>query len=58
MKTPVLMLSGSGDLGREEALASGADGFLGKPCGLEELTDAVSTLATRSKIRELTSQFA
>jgi DNA-binding response OmpR family regulator len=58
METPVLMLSGSGDLGREEALAAGADGFLGKPCGLEELADGVSALGTRTKIRDLTSHFA
>lgn len=44
---PVLILSGKGDFRRDEALAAGADDFLSKPCGLDELTQAVAALATR-----------
>jgi DNA-binding response OmpR family regulator len=55
---PVLVLSGSGDLGREEAIASGADAFLGKPCGLQELSNCVSLLAASAEARKATFQVA
>jgi CheY-like chemotaxis protein len=38
------MLSGSGDTAREEALEAGANAFLGKPCGLADLTNCVAML--------------
>lgn len=41
----ILMLSGSGDFVRREALTAGADSFLGKPCGLDELISAVAALS-------------
>jgi two-component system OmpR family response regulator len=37
----VLMLTGYGDTHRDSALTAGADAFLEKPCGLEELVAAV-----------------
>jgi two-component system, OmpR family, response regulator len=46
VETPVLMMSGSGELGRQEALAAGADAFLEKPCGLEELTNFVAAMTS------------
>jgi DNA-binding response OmpR family regulator len=42
----VLLLSGAGDLGRREAIAAGADAFLSKPCGLDELLSSVSRCAS------------
>jgi two-component system, OmpR family, response regulator len=45
IETPVLMMSGSGELGRREALAAGADAFLAKPCGLDELIAAAAALS-------------
>jgi two-component system, OmpR family, copper resistance phosphate regulon response regulator CusR len=41
----VLLLSGAGDIGRKEAIAAGADAFLGKPCGLDELIRSVADCA-------------
>lgn len=37
---PVLMLTGYGDTHREFAMAAGANAFIEKPCGLEELVAA------------------
>lgn len=42
---PVLMLTGYGDASyRDEAMAAGADAFLEKPCGLEDLVASVEAL--------------
>jgi DNA-binding response OmpR family regulator len=41
----VLMLTGYGQSHREAALAAGADAFLEKPCGLEDLVAAVAQFA-------------
>lgn len=41
----VLMLTGYGDTHREAAMAAGADAFLEKPCGLEDLVAAVAPFA-------------
>jgi DNA-binding response OmpR family regulator len=39
--TRTMMLSGSGDDIRDEALQAGIDSFLAKPCGLDTLIEAV-----------------
>lgn len=44
LETPILMISGSGEMGRREALDAGADGFLHKPCGLDELITCVASM--------------
>lgn len=41
----VLMLTGYGESHREAAMKAGADAFLEKPCGLEELVAAVEPFA-------------
>ena len=42
--TRVMILSGSGDEVRRTALSAGADYFLPKPCGLDDLTQAAVDL--------------
>ena len=42
--TRVMILSGSGDEVRRAALSAGADYFLPKPCGMDELTQAAADL--------------
>jgi DNA-binding response OmpR family regulator len=42
--TRVMILSGSGDEVRRAALSAGADHFLPKPCGMDELTQAAADL--------------
>jgi two-component system OmpR family response regulator len=56
--TPVLMVSGSGDMVREEAIAAGATAFLGKPCGLKEMTDGVMKMLTSGMMRNLEANAA
>jgi len=41
----VLMLTGHAESCREKAMAAGADAFLEKPCGLEDLVAAVAQFA-------------
>lgn len=41
----VLMLTGYGESHREAAMSAGADAFLEKPCGLEDLVAAVAQFA-------------
>jgi len=43
----VLMLTGYGESHRMAAMAAGADAFLEKPCGLEELVAAADALGRR-----------
>ncbi len=57
-EAPILMLSGSTDLVRDEALEAGANAFLAKPCGLEDLTNCVAMLTSRSLVRDLFAQSA
>lgn len=57
-ETPILMLSGSGDRAREQALEAGANAFLPKPCGLDDLTNAVAILTSRSLVRDLSARVA
>jgi two-component system OmpR family response regulator len=56
--TPILMLSGSGELVREQAIAGGANGFLSKPCGLQELSERVMVLATAKMVENLSADAA
>jgi DNA-binding response OmpR family regulator len=41
----IMMLSGSGADARENAIQAGADAFLEKPCGLDEILAVVNRLA-------------
>lgn len=43
----VLMLTGYGDEHRDKAIGAGADAFVEKPCGLEDLVAVVANLAQR-----------
>jgi two-component system, OmpR family, copper resistance phosphate regulon response regulator CusR len=47
----VLLLTGAGDIGKREALAAGADAFLPKPCGLDELLSSVASCARMETIK-------
>ncbi len=57
-QNPILMLSGSGDEARHEALEAGANAFLAKPCGLADLTNCVAMLVHRSLARSLSAPAA
>lgn len=55
---PILMLSGSGEDAKEVALEAGANAFLAKPCGLEDLTNCVAMLTGRLLARNLSASAA
>jgi DNA-binding response OmpR family regulator len=50
IETRTMMLSGSGDDIREEALDVGIDSFLAKPCGLDALIDAVANVLRAPRV--------
>lgn len=56
--TPILMLSGSEEMARGEAIAAGANSFLSKPCGLQELTERVMALTTSGMVQNLSADAA
>jgi DNA-binding response OmpR family regulator len=54
----VLMLTGYGDTHREAAMAAGANAFVEKPCGLEELVAAVAAVAADKSVEKTSATAA